>query len=76
MLDNTLVNTNQLRNYGTWFQDNPISESSLPIRTENGEFIMELLLEGTIVFDNTHTPYNKKLNELPHTNLSSPHTLD
>ena len=33
-------------------------------------------MEGTIVFDNTHTPSDKQLQEIPHINLSPPHPWD
>ena len=50
-----------------------MSEISLSIITEYGEFSMELSVEGTILFDNTHTPSDNHLQEYPHINLSSPH---
>ena len=75
-LYHTLVNPNKLRHYGTQVQDNPISESSLYIATEYGEFSMDLSMEESILFNNTHTPSDKKLQKLPHINLGSPHPWD
>ena len=40
-LDHTLVNPNKLCNYGNRFHDNTMSEISLYIITEYGDFIME-----------------------------------
>ena len=72
----TLVNQNQLRHYGTRVQYNPMSKSHLSIITEYGEFSMELSMEGTIIFSNIHTPYDKQLQQFPHINLSLPHPWD
>jgi hypothetical protein len=73
-LDHTLVtNPNQLpvRYYGTKVQDNPMSESLLSIVTEDAEFCMELSMDGTIVYTNTHMPTDKELSECPYVILSS-----
>ena len=75
-LHHTLVNSNQLLHYGVRVQDNPMSESPLSIITEDGDFSMELLMEGNIIFDNTHTTSDKKLREYPHINLRYPHPWD
>ena len=48
ILDHTLVNPNQIRNYGTQVQDNPMSESTLYIITEDGSFNIELSMERNI----------------------------
>ena len=60
-LNHTLVDPNQLRYYGTQVQDNLISESPLSIITEDWEFSTEISTEGTVVFADTHTPYDKQL---------------
>ena len=75
-LDYTSVNPNQLRHHRARVQDNPMSECPLFIITEDREFILELSMEGTIVFSETHTPSDKKLREFPHMNLNSPHPYD
>ena len=54
-LDHTLVNRNKLRHYGTQVQDNLMSEITLYIINEDGEFSMELSMEGNIALANTHT---------------------
>ena len=75
-LDHTCINPNQLRHYVDRVQDKPISESTLSLITEYGEFIMELSMEETIVFSNTHTPSDKQLQECLHINIRSPHPWD
>ena len=55
VLDPTLVNPNQLRHFGVDVQDNPMSSRPLSIITEDNEFCMELAIEGTIVFAETHS---------------------
>ena len=72
-MDMTLINPNQLRHFGTDVQDNPSSPLPLSIITEDREFCMELLMEGTIIYANTHTPTDTELKECPHIILSSPH---
>ena len=37
---------------------------------------MDLSMEWNAVFSNTHIPYNKQIQECPHTNISSPHPWD
>ena len=54
-LYHTLVNPNQLRNYGTQVQYNQMSKIPLYIITEDGEFRMDIAIEATTVFANTHT---------------------
>ena len=72
-LDHTLINPNQLRHYGTAVQDNPTSDKPLSIITEDGDFCMELMMAGTIIYMNTSTPSQKELQECPHIALTSPH---
>ena len=72
-IDTTLVNPNQLRHYGTQVQDNPMSQLPLSIITEDSEFCMELMMNGTIIYADTHTPSDKELNECPHILLTSTH---
>ena len=75
-LYHTLVNPNQLLHYRTRVQDNSMSESPLSIITEDGEFSMEISMEGSMVFSNTHTRSYKQKQECPPTNISSPHPWD
>ena len=75
-MDTTLINLKQLRHFGTDVQDNLSSPLPLSIITEDGEFCMELLMDGTIIYANTHTPTDTELKECPHIILSSPHPWD
>ena len=80
-MDTTLVNPNQLRHYGTQVQDNPMSQLPLAIITEDSAFSMELMMKGTIIYADTHTPSNKELSECPHIILSlsqpwNPHNVN
>ena len=70
-MKSTLINPNQLRHHGTSVQDNPMSPEPLSIITANHEFCMELSMEGTIIFANTHSPTAYELENHPHINLSS-----
>lgn len=72
VLDHTLVNPNQLRHFGVDVQDNPMSSRPLSIITEDKEFCMELTIEGTIVFAETHSPTTQELRDCPHIQLTSP----
>ena len=60
-LDHNLVNPKQLSNYGIPVQDSLMSESPLAITTKDGEFSMELSMEETIAFSNTHLPSDKQI---------------
>jgi len=71
-LDHTLINPNQLRHYGTDVQDNSMSNRPLSFITEDGEFCMELMMEGTIIYMDTFTPSQRELQECPHIILTSP----
>ena len=70
-MDTTLVNPNQLRHYDIQVQDNPMSQLPLSIITEDSEFSMELMMTGTIIYADTHTPLDKEISECPHIILSS-----
>ena len=75
-MDDSLVNPNQLRHYGTKVQDNTVSDRALSIIMENNDFCMELAMAGTVVYADTFTPYYKELHKCPHIILSLPHTWD
>ena len=75
-IDHTLINPNQLRHFGTKVQDDPTSLSPLSIITEDNEFCMELAMDGTIVYANTHTPSSVELETCPHIQLSSSYPWD
>ena len=55
-MEDTLINPNQLRDFGVNVQDNPTSPSPLSIITEDAKFAMILERKGTIIFFNTRTP--------------------
>ena len=76
LLPNTLINPNQLQQYGVTVQDNPVSHKSLYIMTEDNTFSMELKMKGTIIIANTLTTSTEELYECPHIILSSPHQWD
>jgi len=75
-MQHTLVNPNQLRYFGTKVQDNPTSDEPLHLMTEDHKFNLELEMNGTVIFAETHTPSAKELHECPHIVLSSPHEWD
>ena len=75
-MDHTLLNPNQLRHYGVRVQDDPTSPYPLSIVTEKNEFGMELSMDGTIVYVETHAPSERDLKEFPHIELTSPHSWD
>ena len=75
-MDYTLFNPNQLRHYGTKVQDNPVAQSPLSIISDDEEFCLELSMNGTIVYFDSHTPTEKELLTCPHIVLSSPHPWD
>ena len=75
-LENSLVNQNQLRYYGTTVQDNPFSDSPMYIMSSDGEFMMELEVDGTNMFVHTCTLTPRELEECPHIILSLPQYWD
>ena len=75
-METTLLNPNQLRHFGTKVQDDPTSDKPLSIITEDEEFCMDLHMQGTIIFMDTHTPSSQELDNCPHIVLSSPHAWD
>ena len=75
-MKSTLFNPNQLRHYGTKVQDNPVSENPLSIISDDDEFCLELSMDGTIVYFDSHTPTEEELLTCPHIVLSSPHPWD
>ena len=73
-LDHTLVNPNQLRDYGVSMQDNLFDTEPLSITTDDAS--VELYLEGTIICMDTQTPTESKLSQLPQLIMTSPHDWD
>ena len=72
----TLVNPNQMRQFGTVVQDDPTSESPLHIRTSDASFSMPMQIRGTIVGTSTHTPTEQELQDCPRIELTSGNTWD
>ena len=54
--DHTLVNPNQLREYGMTFQYNPFAEAPVFVATEDHEFVLQLSYKGNILGFTTRTP--------------------
>ena len=75
-MQHTLINPNQLRYYGVKVQDNPMLSEPLSIIKEDNSFNLELQIEGTNIFVDTHTPSDEELNTCKHIVLSSPHEWD
>ena len=75
-MDNTLFNPNQFRHYGTKVQDNPVAESPLSIINDEHEFSMEMAMDGTIVYFESHTPTEEELRTCPHVALTSSNPWD
>ena len=71
VLEHSLLNPNQLRHYGLTVQDNPFDETEMHLATENGELLIPLQAEGTIIFLSTRTPTDRELHECPHITMTS-----
>ena len=70
-LDHSLVNPNQLRNYGITVQDNPFADIQTHIATEDESVFIPLQSEGTTIFMETRTPSDLELQTCPHITLTS-----
>ena len=75
-MENTLINQNQLRYYGTEVQENPFSNSPLLIMTEDGYCSMPLDVNKTTIFADTRRPTQIELDECPQIILTSQHPWD
>jgi hypothetical protein len=75
-MDHTLVNPNQVRAYGLTIQDNLFDTSPFYASTEDGEFNIPVLCQGTKVCALTRTPTDRELSSCPHIILLSPHNWD
>ena len=58
-----LENPNQLRHYGTIVQDDPSLSYPLHIITEDATFAMDLKMQDTAIFSDTHTLSQRELDE-------------
>ena len=72
-MDHTLVNPNQLRNFGVTVQDNPYSSSPLYIESPDRDFVFPLIVEGTNILAHTRKPTGEELATCQHIVLSSQH---
>eukprot|EP00980_Cylindrotheca_fusiformis_P016084 scaffold4755_cov108-Cylindrotheca_fusiformis.AAC.1 len=84
-MENSLMNPNQLREFGITVQDNPYDVNPMVIRKdedENGNgFVACLKSEGTNIFVDTWTPTDRDLEEYRHVVLTAsspwdPHAID
>ena len=77
-LHNSLMNPNQLRDYGVEVQDNPYSSEPITIRKDDGEerLVVCLRSQGTVIYLNTWTPTERDLSELRHITLTSDKVWD
>ena len=64
-MDHYIVGPNHLRHYVTKVQDNPMSDDPLSIITQDNEFCMEIDMEGTIMYDETNSPTDNVLTNMP-----------
>ena len=59
--DHTLVNPNQLREYGMTFQDNPFAEAPVFVATEDHAFMLLLYSKKTLYLDSPQeSPQSKR----------------
>ena len=70
-MNHSLINQNQLRNFGTTVHDNPFSSTDIAIISNDHEYSIPLQVEGTIVYLDTHTPTVDELENCPRIVLSS-----
>ena len=75
-MDHTLVNPNQLREYGMTVQYNPFLESPILIAMEDHDFILPLSSKGNILGVTTKKTTDKELQTCPHITCSSAHDWD
>ena len=75
-MSHSLLNPNQLRHFGIKVQDDPTSHQPLSIITGDGDFGMELKIDGTTIFADTYTPSNHELDTCPKIVLTSEHKWD
>ena len=72
-MDDTLLNPNQLRAFGSIVQDNPYGGAPLYISSPDGDLVVPLSSKGTTIFADTRTPTDEELNECQHIELTSIH---
>ena len=72
VLNHSLLNSIQLRYYGTTVQDNPSSGTSMHIGADDGDFILPLLAAETTIYFDSHTPSDQELHTCCHITLTFP----
>ena len=72
-MDHTLVNPNQLQQFGITVQDNPYSSSPLYIESLDRYFVLPLNADGTNILAHNRTPTIEELAMCQHIVLSSQH---
>ena len=73
-MQHTLLNHNQLLSFGMLVKDDPFaSDEPIYIESENGDAILPLHTEGTIIYLDTWTPTDEDLSQFHHIIMTSPH---
>ena len=73
-MKHTLLNPNQLQSFGMLVKDDPFtSDETIRIESENGDAVLPLHTEGTIIYLDTCTLTDKDLSQFPHIKMTSPH---
>ena len=73
-MQHTLLNPNQLRSFGMLVKDDPLAlDKPISIESENGDDVLPLHIEGTIIYLDTWTPTDKDLSKFPHITMTSSH---
>ena len=72
-MENTLLNPNQLRHYGTTVQDNPYDATPLGIVSPEQDLAVPFQTKGTTILAETFSPSEEQLQTCRHIELSSPH---
>ena len=65
-MTHSLVKPNQLRHFGTFVQDIPSSLYLLHIWTADANFYMQIEIQGTNIYANTHITNHKELGYIPY----------
>ena len=71
VLDHSLINPNQLRQFGITVQDNPFQGEEMHIATEDASVFIPLASSGTTIHMQTRTPTDQELQECQHIELTS-----
>ena len=73
-MQHTLFNPNQLQSFGMLVKDDPFAlDDPIRIELENGDAVLPLHTEVTIIYLDTWTPTDKDLSQFPHIIMTSPH---